>query len=60
MAVQKGKRDFRDEVRLDLSDRHQVQYWCKRWGVTPDQLTAASREAGLLVKDVAYQLGKKK
>ena len=60
MAAQKGKRDFRDEVRIDLSDRHQVQYWCKRWGVTPDQLTAASRESGLLVKDIAYQLGKKR
>ena len=58
MAAQKGKRDFRDEVRIDLSDRHQVAYWCKRWGVTADQLTAASREAGLLV--IAHQLGKRR
>jgi hypothetical protein len=60
MAVQKGKRDFRDQDRIDLSDRHQVAFWTKRWGITPDQLTAASREAGLLVKDIAVQLGKKR
>ena len=32
----------------------------KRWGVTRDQLTAAHRKAGRMVKDIATELGKKK
>lgn len=60
MAAMKGKRDFRDQDRIDLSERHQVEYWAKRWSVSKDQLTAAHRKAGHLVKDIAVELGKKR
>lgn len=60
MAGQKGKRDFRDSDRIDLSERHEVEYWMKRWSVNRDQLTAAHRKAGHLVKDIAFELGKKR
>ena len=60
MAVQKGRRDFRDIDRIDLSERHQVEYWMKRWSVSRDQLAAAHRKAGHLVKDIAVELGKKR
>jgi hypothetical protein len=37
-----------------------VEYWCKRWGVTRDQIVAAHRKVGNSVKDIAAELGKKK
>jgi hypothetical protein len=60
MGVPKGKRDFRDSDRIDLRERHEVEYWCKRWGVTKDQLAAAHRKVGHLVRDIAAEFGKKR
>jgi hypothetical protein len=60
MAGLKDKRGFIDKDRLDLSERQAVEYWMKRWGVTRDQLTAAHRKVGRLVKDIAAELGKKR
>ncbi|OYX29822.1 MAG: DUF3606 domain-containing protein [Caulobacterales bacterium 32-69-10] len=56
----KGKRDFRASDRIDLRERHEVQFWAKRWGVTEAQLTAAHRKVGHLVKDIAAEFGKKR
>jgi hypothetical protein len=60
MAGLKDKRGFIDKDRLDLSERQAVEYWMKRWGVTREQLTAAHRKAGRMVKDIAAELGKKR
>ena len=60
MAGLKDKRGFIDKERLDLSERRAVEHWAKRWGVTVDQITAAHRKAGRLVKDIAAELGKKR
>ena len=60
MAGLKDKRGFIDKNRLDLSERQAVEYWAKRWGVSPDQLAAAHRKVGRLVKDIAAELGKKR
>ncbi len=57
MAGLKDKRGFIDKDRLDLSERKAVEYWMKRWGVTRDQLVAAHRKAGLMIKDIAAELG---
>ena len=60
MAGLKDKRGFIDKDRLDLSERQAVEYWMKRWGVTRDQISAAHRKAGRMVKDIAAELGKKR
>jgi hypothetical protein len=60
MAGLKDKRGFIDKDRLDLSERQAVEYWMKRWGVTRDQLTAAHRKAGRMIKDIAAELGRKR
>ena len=60
IAGLKDKRGFIDKDRLDLSERQAVEYWMKRWGVTRDQLTAAHRRAGRMIKDIAADLGKKR
>jgi hypothetical protein len=59
-GVPKGKRDFRDSDRIDLRERHEVEFWAKRWGVSKDQLIAAHRKVGHLVKDIAAEFGKKR
>ena len=60
LAGLKDKRGFIDKERLDLSERKAVEYWMKRWGVTRDQITSAHRKAGLMIKDIAAELGKKR
>ena len=60
MAGLKDKRGFIDKDRLDLTERQAVEYWMKRWGVTRDQLTAAHRKVGRMVKDIAAELGKRR
>jgi len=60
MGEPKGKRDFRGEDKINLSERHQVEYWAKRWGVTKDQISSAHRKVGHAVKDIAAELGKKR
>jgi hypothetical protein len=60
MAGLKDKRGFIDKDRLDPSESKAVEYWAKRWGVTTDQLVAAHRKAGHLIKDIAAHLGKKR
>lgn len=59
IAGLKDKRGFIDKNGLNLSERKAVEYWMKRWGVTRDQLVAAHRKAGLMIKDIAAELGKK-
>jgi hypothetical protein len=60
MAEPKGKRDFRDNVRIDIRERHELAFWAKRWGVTADQIIAAHRKVGYSVKDIAAELGKRR
>ncbi len=60
MAEPKGKRDFRDNVRIDIRERHELAFWAKRWGVTTDQIVAAHRKVGYAVKDIATELGKRR
>jgi hypothetical protein len=60
MTGLKDKRGFIDKDRLDMSERKSVEYWMKRWGVTRDQIAAAHRKVGRLVKDIAAELGKRR
>ena len=60
MAGLKDKRGFIDRDRLDMSERQAVEHWMKRLGVTRDQLAAAHRKAGRMIKDIAAELGKKR
>jgi hypothetical protein len=60
MAGLKDKRGFIDKDRLDLSERQAMEYWMKRWGVKREQLVAAHRKVGRMVKDIAAELGKRR
>ena len=47
-----------DRLRINLNEDYEVRYWMQKWGVTREQLAAAVRDAGVMVKDVTKKLGK--
>ena len=58
MSDDKSKRDYHDRDRININEPYEVEYWTKRFGVTKDQLVAAHKEVGPMVKDIAKNLGK--
>ncbi|MCB1501289.1 MAG: DUF3606 domain-containing protein [Bauldia sp.] len=54
--------DDNDEVVveiIDFADADNVRYWCKRWGVTEEDLQAAAEHAGTSeVPAVSFALGR--
>jgi hypothetical protein len=57
MADDPSKR-ARDNDRIDVSQDYECRYWSEKFDVTSDELKAAVKKAGPMVKDVARQLGK--
>ena len=47
-----------DRLRINLNEDYEVRYWTEKWNISREQLAAAVREAGVMVKDVAKKLGK--
>jgi len=35
-----------DSSRVNVNEPYEVNYWCKKWGVTPEQLRAAVKAVG--------------
>lgn len=59
MADDKSKRGPQDRSKVNLSERYEVDYWTKKWGISEDQLKAAVKKAGSSsVEAVAKALGK--
>lgn len=58
MADDPTKTGKGDRDRVNVHQEHEVAYWTKKWGVTREQLEAAVKKAGVMVKDVAKALGK--
>jgi hypothetical protein len=53
-----GARDRRDTQRIDVHDEQECRYWSTRFGVSPERLRQAVREAGPAVQAVREYLGK--
>ena len=47
-----------DRLRINMSEDYEVRYWTQKWNVSREELAAAVREVGVMVKDVAKKLGK--
>lgn len=58
MADNKAKVGKPDRDRVNIHEAYEVQYWCKKWGVTKAQLVAAVKKVGVMAKAVAKELGK--
>ena len=57
MSDDPSKRDYRDRDRINMHEPYEVEYWTKRFGVTKEQLAAADKKAGPMVKNIAKELG---
>lgn len=58
MADDLKNRGPRDRERVNVNEAWELEWWCKKWNVTPDQLRAAVRRVGVMTRDVASALGK--
>ena len=41
-----------------MQEDYEVRYWTEKWSATREQLAAAVRAVGVMVKNVAAKLGK--
>ena len=58
MADDTTKSGRPDRDRINVHERHELEYWSSKFGVTPDQLRDAVGKVGVMAKDVARHLGK--
>ena len=58
MADDRSIRGAADRSRINMQEDYEVRYWTEKWSVTREQLAAAVRAVGVMVKDVAAKLGK--
>jgi hypothetical protein len=58
MTDDKTQRAPRDAERVNVNEDYEVRYWCKKWGVSEQQLRDAVKRVGVMSKDVAKALGK--
>ena len=47
-----------DGNRVNIHEPYEVNYWCKKWGVSKDQLVRAVKAVGTSKSAVARHLGK--
>lgn len=58
MADDLTRRRPEDPTKINVHEKWEVEYWCKKWGITPEQLKKAVDTVGVQTKKVAEHLGK--
>ncbi len=58
MADNLTNRGPADRARINVHESWELDYWCKEFGVTPEQLKAAVKAVGVMVVDVRRHLSK--
>ena len=58
MTYDRTKRGPQDSNRINIHEDYELQYWSKKFGVTPEELIAAVDAVGPMTADVANRLGK--
>lgn len=56
MADNKDDRGPQDRSRVNTSEMYELQYWSKKFGVTPGEVKAAVDKVGPMVNDVEAEL----
>ena len=56
MADDTSERDYRDRDRINVHEDYEVQYWSKKFGVTPEQLRKVVGKVGNSVAAVEREL----
>ncbi len=47
-----------DAARVAMTQKHEVDYWTKKWGITEAQLAAAHKAAGPMAEKIEAHLKK--
>ena len=47
-----------DAARVAMSQKHEVAYWTKKWGISEEQLASAHKVAGPMAEKVEAHLKK--
>lgn len=58
MADDKSKTGGQDCDRINVNEDYELRDWSKKFGVTPEELTAAVRKVGPFADDVRKELGR--
>ncbi len=58
MSDDLSQRGPQDRARVNTSEKWELDYWTKEFGVTEEQLKAAVKAVGPMVVDVRKKLGK--
>ena len=53
-----SKRRPQDSSKINVNEPWELEYWCKLFGVTPQQLKQAVQKVGVMVAAVKKHLGK--
>jgi Protein of unknown function (DUF3606) len=56
MSDDPKKKGRQDRSHINTSEDYEVQYWSKKFGVSPDELKAAVNKVGKSVADVQQEL----
>ena len=52
----KTKTAPQDALRVNVNEPYEVEYWCKKFGCTSEELKAAVSKAGVMASDIAVAL----
>ena len=58
MADDLQKRGPADRSRVNLNEPWEIEWWSKKWSISPETLRAAVTKVGVTAKDVAKHLDK--
>lgn len=58
MADDTAKTDPTDRERINVNESYELEYWSKKFAVTPDELKKAVAKLGVMSKDIAKHFGK--
>jgi hypothetical protein len=56
MSDDKAKKRPQDASKVNVHEQYEVEYWSKKFGVTPDQLRAAVSRVGTSAEKVEQEL----
>ena len=56
MSDDKRSPGLLDRDRININEVYELRYWCNKLGVTKEELTAAVKRVGPMIRDVEVEL----
>ena len=57
--IEEKIKDFRTGDQINISDKKELEYWCEKYNIVPDEIKRIITEVGPLVKEVEKRIRKK-